>query len=111
MARTYFHDFCRDDGAPITIEYENGICAHIVDAWPRTEEYDHLWVLKNAIETGAYGKQRHFLSLNEDDRETLDDIEHQIAAAKFDLTDSERERIEDWLSENHIRESDDDVAF
>lgn len=113
MARTYFQDFTRDDGSPITVEYgmEDETCAYIVDAWPRTEEYNRLWTRKNQIETGAYGNTRHFLSFTEEEREALDDIDRAIEAAKFELTDAEHERMGAWLSENHVHESDDDLVF
>lgn len=113
MVRTYFHDFTRDNEAPITVEYgmENGASAYIVDAWPRTEEYNRLWARQADIEADAYGGKRHFLSFTEDEREELKDIDRAIEAAKFELTTSERERMEAWLSENHIHESDDDLVF
>jgi hypothetical protein len=108
MARTYFRDFTRDDGSPITVEYgmEGETCAYIVDAWPRTDEYNRLWSQKNQIEAGAYGNKRHFISFNEDEREALDDIDRAIEAAKIELSDAERERMEAELSEKHIHESD-----
>lgn len=113
MPRTYFHDFTRDDDAPITVEYgmEGETCAYIIDAWPRTEEYNRLWTKKNHIESGAYGNTRHFLNFTEEERETLNDIERAIEDAKFELSDAERERMEAWLSENHIHESDDNMVF
>lgn len=109
MPRTYFHDFERDDGSPITVEYaiEDGTCAYIVDAWPRTEEYNRLWAEKNRIETGAYGNKRHFLGFTEEEREVLNEINSEIERAKFELTEAEHERMGAWLSENHIQESDD----
>lgn len=109
MPRTYFHDFARDDGAPITVEYqmEDGTCAAILDAWPRTEEYNRLWERKSQIEAGPYGNTRHFLSFDEEEREELGEIEREIEAAKFELATAERERMEAWLSENYIQEPDD----
>lgn len=108
MARTYFKDFMRDNGDPITVEYrmDDETCAAIVEAWPRTEEYNNLWVIKNAIESGAYGNRRHTLSFDEEERERLDEIDRAIEAAKFELSDAERKRMEAWLSEKHIQEPD-----
>lgn len=116
MAKTYFHEFTRDDGAPITVEYrmDDGACAAIISAWPRTEEYIRLWTRKNAIEIDNYGRSRHFIYFTEEEREELDDIDRAIADADSlcsRLTDAERERMEGWLSENHIQESDDDWVF
>ena len=108
MARTFFKDFTRDNGDQITVEHqiEDGTCACIIDAWPRTDEYNNLWVMKNAIESGAYGNRRHALSFDDEEREQLDEIDDAIERAKFELTTAERERMEAWLSENHIQESD-----
>lgn len=113
MPRTYFHDFSRDNGDPITVEYQmdGGTCAAILDAWPRTEEYNSLWARQADIEADAYGGKRHFLSFSEEELEELNDIERAIEAAKFELSDAERERMEAWLSENHTHESDDDLVF
>jgi hypothetical protein len=113
MPRTYFHDFSRDDGSAITVEYgmEGGTCASIIDAWPRTEEYHSLWARKTRIEAGPYGNTRHFLGFSEEELEELHEIDCEIEAAKFELSTPERERMEAWLSENHVHESDDDMVF
>jgi len=108
VAQTFFKDFTRDNGDPITVEYQmdDEVCACIIDAWPRTDEYNNLWVMKNAIESGAYGNRRHTLSFDDEEREQLDEIDGAIERAKFELTATERERMEAWLSENHIQEPD-----
>lgn len=112
MPRTFFQDFARDNGEPITVKYqmEGGTCAAIIDAWPRTEEYNRLWSRKNQIEAGPYGNIRHFLSFSDEEREELSEIDRDIEDAKFELTTAERERMEAWLSENYIQEPD-EVEF
>jgi hypothetical protein len=44
MPRTYFKDFTRDYGQPVTVEYqmEGETCACVVAEWPNTEEYNRL---------------------------------------------------------------------
>lgn len=108
MARTYFEYCKRDNGLPITVEYqmEGGTCACIIDAWPMTEEYNLLWERKNRMEAGPYGNTRHFLTFSEEEREELNDIDRAIEAAKFELSDAERERMEAWLTETHVHEGD-----
>lgn len=113
MARTYFQDLTRDNGDPVTVEYgiEDTTCFYIIDAWPRTAEYDRLWSRMADIEADAYGGKRHFLSFTEEEREELADIERAIEAAKVVLSDAEHERMAAELSEKHIHESDDDMVF
>lgn len=108
MPQTFFRDFVRDNGDLITVEYrmEGETCACIIDAWSRTNEYNNLWIMKNAIESCAYGNRRHTLSFDDEERERLDEINRAIERAKFELTTVERERMEGWLSETHVQTSD-----
>jgi hypothetical protein len=125
MARTHFHDFTKDDGMPITVEYGvegsyspktysplSGACSGdapeigIISAWPQNEEYHRLWRRKSEIEAGPYGQTRHLLSFSEEEREELTDLDQAIEAADktAELTDSERERMEAWLSEHYVED-------
>lgn len=132
MPRTFFQDFTRDNGDPITVEY--GVDGHyspttyspsigavggdapeiyIVSAWPNTDAYNELCRRKREIEDRGLGKGiQYFLGDKEPDEE-LHEIEAAIAAADeaCQLTDAERERIETWLDENHVDDYDDEPSF
>lgn len=121
MALTYFQDFTRDDGSPITVEYEvegsyspttysphsgadggDAPIFGIIDAWPRTEEYNALWGRRSNLETGHWGGPLHPAFITPELREELQELDRQIEAAKITLTDAERERMEAWIAEHYV---------
>lgn len=123
MGRTYFQNFSRDDGSPITVEYEvegsyspttysphSGACGGdaptfcILSAWPNTEAYDALHREKAEIE-----HKLNPLFPNQGQTEELAEVMAQIAAADAacELTDAERERMEAWIAEHYVDEPDD----
>jgi hypothetical protein len=108
MTRTYFKDFTRDNGQPITVEYqmEDGTCACIISAWPNTEEYNKLVARQMELEySGPYGVRVNTIMMDPDVREELVELDRLIEAEDETarLPDAERERFEAWLSENHIQ--------
>jgi hypothetical protein len=115
MPRTYFKDFTRDNGQPVTVEYqmEGETCACVVAEWPNTEEYNRLVAERMELEySGPYGKRASVVMMDPDIREKLQELDGLIEALDETarLSDSERERMERWLSENYIQESD-EVEF
>lgn len=125
MARTYFQDFTKDDGSPVTVEYgvegsyspttyspHSGACGgdapvfSIIEVFPNTPEYRALWERKQAIETTPFGKPRSPLLMSTDDIEALTEIVRAIekAEAACQLTDAERERMEAYLAEHYVEE-------
>jgi hypothetical protein len=115
MSRTYFKDFTRENGQPITVEYhmEGDTCACITSAWPNTEEYNQLIARQMELQySGPYGKRALVAIMDPDVREELIELDRLIEAEDETarLSDTERERFEAWLSENYIQESD-DIAF
>ena len=124
MAQTFFQDFTKDNGMPITVEYGfspgsettyspmHGASGgdpcevEIVSSWPRNEEYDRLISRKMALETTPFGKPRSLLMMGQDDLHQLQDLEASIAKGDklAELTDAERERMEAWICEHHVYE-------
>lgn len=133
MTRTFFQDFTKDNGMPITVEYSlvsvgepyadlpGHICdgggsgpeIEIVTSWPRNEEYDRLVQRKMDLETTPFGKPRSLLMMNGDDLHQLRDLDASIAKGDkaAELTDVERERMESWLCEHHVVEYDEEDYF
>jgi len=135
MARTFTHNFIRDDGSPVTVEYSvegsyspttyspmSGACGGdapeftIEKVWPNTPEYEELHRRRQALTTDGYGRTLGPLVvslMSAESREALEEIGKAIEAADTAcaLTDQERERIIDWLCENYIEEPDDDYEF
>lgn len=114
MPATYFQDFTRDNGLPVTVEYsfspgsettyspmygaDGGDAAEVelVDAWPNTPEFDELCRRRNDIK---WARSRPSLWqfcvlawLN---------LRIWFVGRSARLTDAERERIEVWLTEHH----------
>lgn len=117
MPRTFFQDFERDDGTPITVEYGvegsyspttyspmHGASGGdfpeftILKAWPRSAEYDAL--------------AKQWLALLNDGPEARANIETAMAALEFTdkLTAAETERMEAYLAEHYEEEPFDDFA-
>lgn len=119
MARTYFHDFTRDDGTPVTVEYstsagepyydnpghicDGGGCgpgAMIVDAWPNTPAFDALvgrhsrltWDMPRDSGLARRAWARIAAPVLA--------VRIWIARRKAVLTDAERQRMEAWLAEH-----------
>ncbi len=114
MTRTYFKDFTRDNGQPVTVEYgmEDETCACIVAEWPNTEEYNRLVAERMELERGGpYGSHTSIIMMDTDVREKLQELDRLIEDLDETarLSDSERERMERWLSENCVQEPD--IAF
>jgi hypothetical protein len=113
MPRTFFKNFTRDNGQPITVEYQmdDATCASILTAWPNTAEYNDLCARRLELATDNYGRELSPIAISmmdADGREELEEIAKSIERHDADsiLTDAERERMERWLSENYIQESD-----
>lgn len=124
MPETFFQDFTRDDGSPVTVEYSyspgsettyspmSGACGgdgcdvEIVTAWPNTQEYNDLHSRKTDLENSMLGKSVHWLIGADSIREEIAKLSSQIDTADETsrLTDSERERMADWIIEHHVYE-------
>lgn len=134
MPRTFFQDFKRDNGDPITVEYSfssgsettyspmygasgGDPCeVEIISNWPNTQEYNDLHARRQELTLDNYSRQLSPIAISmmsPELREDLDDIDKAIerADAGGQLTDAERERIEAWLCENHVDEPYDDYDF
>lgn len=131
MTRTYYQDFVKDDGRPVTVEYSyrggsettysphsgavggDGCEVEIVDVMPATPEFDELsrrWLDLTCHPTFGTPISPILLSMRADeDRELLQEIKDDMAAARkaIALTEAEEERITQWLIENH---KDDDYG-
>lgn len=124
MAETFFQDFNRDDGSPVTVEYSyspgsettyssmSGACGgdgcevEIVTAWPNTQGYNDLHSRKVDLENSMLGKSVHWLMGADSIREEITELAKQIddADEACRLTDVERERMADWIIEHHVYE-------
>lgn len=117
--RTYFHDFKRDDGLPVTVEYgvdgshspttyspmsgadggdEPEFC--IVDSWPNDAAFNDLARRRN---DRAWKKNPSLI-----DRAAQWFLEVRLTLATLrrgTLTSNERERMEAWLAEHYVDES------
>lgn len=131
MAQTFFQDFAKDNGAPITVEYSfapgsettyspmNGAVGgdpcevEIVNSWPRSEKYDRLIERRMNLETTPFGKPRSLLMMSGDDLHHLHDLDESIAKGDraAELTDAERERMEAWIAEHHVYEPYEEDVF
>jgi hypothetical protein len=114
MPRTFFKDFTRDNGSPVTVEYqmEDETCACIVAEWPNTEEYNRLVAERMEFEHGGpYGTRANIVMMDPDVREKLQELDQLIESLDETarLSGTERERMEKWLSENCVQEPD--IAF
>ena len=122
MSRTYFHDFNRDDGAPVTVEYgvegsyspttyspHSGAVGgdapefSIISCWPNSEEYMSLIRERNAMVNDPRSWiPRDPMLFTGEEAERFEELSKLI----FDmekacaLTDAERERMEAWLCEH-----------
>ena len=129
MPRTFFQDFDRDDGSPITVEYRlstgsettysplSGACSgdpcevEIVKVWPNTAEYNALQNDRHAL-----AEQYSLPIIRGTDPSMpmrLAQMDVRLAAmeAACKLTDNEDERMCAWLAERHIDEPDDEIYF
>jgi hypothetical protein len=124
MARTFFQDFKRDNGDPVTVEYSyapgsettysplSGACGgdacevEIVTAWPNTQEYNDLHSRKTDLENFMLGKSVAWLTGADTIREEIAELAKHIDEADeaSRLTDAETERMTDWLIEHHVDE-------
>lgn len=118
---TYFQDFCRDDGKPVTVEYgvesygepnfdypghicDGGGSGHvmqIIDCWPNDAAFEDL------------ARRRNDRSWKKDpslvDRVAEWLLELRMTIAKLrrgTLSSEERERMEAWLDEHHVFEDE-----
>lgn len=128
MARSFYQDFTKDDGLPVTVEYtfnagsettySPASGAHggdpcevtIVRSWPNTPEHDDLCARRNAL---SEAQQRNPFRVDDDERQVLWEMNNDIERdeARAELTDAERDRMEAWLCEHHVDEPDDDIDF
>jgi hypothetical protein len=129
MPRTFFHDFNRDDGTPVTVEYSfasgspttysplNGACGgdpcevEIVSSWPNTPEY-------NALQNDRRALAEHYFpplirGIDPSVPGPIERIDERLAAmeAACKLTDAEHERMCAWLAEHHVDEPEDDLVL
>lgn len=113
MSRSYFHDFTRDDGSPVTVEFEHGDYVMIVDVMPNTPEYEALCKEMNDLQFARYGAVRHQALIDPDMRERLEELDKLMEAAKTscELTPEENDRMCDWLAEHHVVDYSDDIEF
>ena len=125
MPQTYFWNFTRDDGWPVTVEYSfaagsettyspysgasgGGPCEiQILSVMPNTPEFEEL--CRRAAELDRVS----VVLMSADERDEAREIDEAIAAAKMacTLTDAEDERMTEWLIEHHVDESDDCLEF
>ncbi|TAI67629.1 hypothetical protein [Bradyrhizobium sp. Leo170] len=119
MAQTFFQDFRKDNGFPVTVEYsyrpgsettysprfgaEGGdpcdIC--IIASWPNTPEYNRVFGILRNLEWGRHPRWLTpfvWLALQ---TVKLDIWLRELPAA---LSEAERERMEEWLIEHHVYE-------
>lgn len=111
MPQTFFKDFTRADGLPVTVEYqmEDETCACILSVWPNTESYNRLVAERLELETsGPYGRRVHVVAMDPEVRERLIELDRLIEDLDETarLPDGDIERMERWLSENHTHPSD-----
>lgn len=120
MARTFFQDFTRDNGLPITVEYAVGGSYSpttytpmygadggdapefsIIKAWARTPFSEWLAGISNRLwsKSAWYWRAAHAVVCA---AMWLDDW------WRASLTDAERERMEAWIAENYVEDYDDD---
>jgi len=121
MASTYFQNFKRDDGLPVTVEYRiesegepdadlpghicdgggSGPVMMIVDAWPNDDAFEELAVRWSERNTARWhGRRTLPLAWNGLCKWAL---EARMTWAQFRrarLTPAERERMEAWLAEH-----------
>lgn len=114
MGATYFQDFTRDNGLPVTVEYgvSGGYSAPtysplhgadggdapefmIIKAWPNTA--GHHWLAARSLYSRSRLLSRFF-----------DALERLDMWWRASLTDAERERMEAWLAEHYVEEPYDD---
>ena len=113
MARTFFQDFTRDNGLPVTVEYSASAGATILKSWPNTPEHNALHAeYIQLTETSLQGKSiSTVLAIFNDEAraERIEELKCEIQAdeERAELSDAERERMEEWLAEHHEDEPDD----
>lgn len=116
MSATHFHDFTRDDGSPVTVEYSfsagspttysphSGACGgdpcevEIISVMPNTPGYEAL--CRRSLELARVD----IVLMSADEREERREVDEAIEAAKKNcvLTDAEDERMTEWLIEHHV---------
>ncbi len=131
MRQTFFHDFKRDNGDPVTVEYsyspgsETTYSPHsgahggdaceveIVTAWPNTPEYNEMVRHLRDLEDFAKGKGISFFLGDSDYRDECHEVREQIGAADeaCRLTDNEMARMTEWLMEHHAYEPSEQDLF
>lgn len=120
MGRTFFQDFTRDNGLPITVEYavDGSYCPttyspmygadggdfpefSILKAWPRTPVSEWLAGISNSLWSKSAWPWRaaHW---------TVNAVTRLYDWWFASLTDAERERMEAWIAEHYVDEPDDD---
>lgn len=124
MSRTYFHDFTRDNGLPITVEYSAGggepnfdFPGHICDgggsdpeiailkAWPNTPGHDRL--AKLDLDLWLHRRKQFGETLTAVLRWPLRALIRIDEWWRASLTDAERERMEAWIAEHYVDDDDD----
>lgn len=134
MTRTFFQDFNKDDGQPVTVEYgvdgsysetnyspATGACGgdspefHIVSSWPNSDEYNELYSRRKAIEDSWHGKSIMWLIgfSSSDTADELQEINDHLAVLeeRAELTDDERDRMLDWIAEHYVEDYSDEIDF
>lgn len=119
MGETYFQNFTRDNGKPVTVEYGyspgsdttyspmygavggDGCDIQIVTSWPNTGGYNRLFSFRTRLELDPRPTwQRPFAAV----ALAFVDVTIWIWERWTCLTDAERERMEAWLAEHHVYE-------
>lgn len=122
---THFQDFTKDNGLPVTVEYEvegsyspttysplsgadggDAPTFCILSSWPNTESYDGLLLARTSARRRQRGKAFP-LWLKQSIHLWLLWILIKWYDRRARLTDAERERMEDWLVENYVEEPPD----
>jgi hypothetical protein len=131
MMQTFFQDFKRDNGDPVTVEYSNspgsdttysphsGACGgdpcevEITTWWPNVQKYHDLHSKKIDLENFMLGKSISWLMGADTIREEIAELESDIH--RWDegcqLTDAEITRMTEWLMEHHVYEPSEQDYF
>jgi len=125
MARTFFQDFTRDNGLPITVEYavdgsyssttyspmhgaDGGDFPEfsIIKAWPRTPTSE--WLAGVSLRLMSGNNRTPFgWKVAAALRYPVDLLARAYERWLANLTDAERERMEAWIAEHYVDEPDD----
>ncbi|WP_454629691.1 hypothetical protein [Bradyrhizobium cenepequi] len=119
MAQTFFQDFCKDNGLPVTVEYTYrpgsetsyspafGACGgdpceiEIVNSWPNSTEFERACEIRIDLEWRKHSRWMKpfvWIALQ------FAKVDIWLRGLPAHLTAAERERIGVWLSVHHVYE-------